>query len=99
MTNRLLQQGKGVAWLCDDETGAALVKVVTTEGTLITNYDAVGADLSYVGKAVAGTATSAAVWQIKKLVFNTEGDVTTTFADGNADFDNIWDDRASLTYT
>lgn len=103
MTDKLLQQGKDVQWLCDDQTGAALVKVVETssgEGSeLTTNYDAVSVTLAYVGKAAAGTLSSAAVWQVKKLVFNAEGDVTTTFADGNANFDNVWDNRASLTYS
>lgn len=96
-------QGRGVKWLADDTNGAALVKVVSAGGVsasdLTTNYDAVSAVLAYVGKAVPGTVTSAASWQVKKLVFDASGDVTTTFADGDSDFNNVWDNRASLTYS
>lgn len=54
---------------------------------------------AYLGKASAGSATSAAVWQIQKLDFGVDGDVTVTWADGNARFDNVWDNRASLSYS
>ncbi len=96
MADRLLQQGKNVKWLCDDVSGGALVKVLSSD--LVTNYDPVGATTAYVGKAIAGTATSAALWQVKRLTFAADGGVITKFADGDATFDNIWDNRASLTY-
>lgn len=52
----------------------------------------------YIGKAAQGSATSSAVWQIKKMV--TSGTVILfTYADGNDFYDNVWDDRASLSYT
>lgn len=54
--------------------------------------------ITYIGKAQAGSAKSGAVWQIKKMV-ETGPDLEITFADGNANFDNIWDNRASLTYS
>lgn len=54
---------------------------------------------AYLGQAQPGTSTAAASWRIQKLVFNAGGDVTCTWADGNANFDNVWDNRASLTYT
>ena len=46
--------------------------------------------------AEPGAVTSAAVWQITKLTVAT-GHVT--HADGDAEFDNIADNRASLTYS
>lgn len=53
---------------------------------------------TYVGYAVPGLLPSAAGWKIKRL--RTSGDETLiAFADGNALFDNVWDDRASLSYT
>ena len=54
-------------------------------------------DVDYVGEASIGTATSAASWRIKK-VDSTSGTII-TWADGNASFDNIWDNRTSLTYS
>jgi len=54
---------------------------------------------AYMGKAEIGTATSAALWQVKKFVFNAENDVIITWADGNDSYDNIWDNRAALSYS
>lgn len=51
----------------------------------------------YVGCAVIGTVAGDAYWQIKKID-ETSG-LIITWADGNAQFDNIWDDRASLSYS
>ena len=103
MTDSLLQQGKSAAWLVNEETGAALVKIVAdTSGTsqaTTTMYDQVGATIAYIGKANAGTTTSAAAWQVRRLTFNAEGDVITAYADGDGNFDNVWDDRATLTYS
>jgi hypothetical protein len=53
---------------------------------------------AYVGEAALGSATSAAVWRIKRI--SVSGTVTTiTWADGNENFDNVWDNRASLSYS
>ena len=52
----------------------------------------------FKGVALPSTATSAALWKIRKI--ETIGAVTTVaYADGNSLFDNIWDDRLSLTYS
>ena len=60
--------------------------------------DQVTADLLYVGYAVTGTATTAPSWKIKKI--ETTGGVTSVlFANGVADYTNIWSMRASLTYS
>lgn len=73
----------------------------TEMASLATKYDqdADPPTLAYLGHAYPGTAGSVAQWRIQKLVFGGDGDVTITWADGNANFDNIWDDRASLSYT
>ena len=53
---------------------------------------------TYIGQAKIGTATSTADWQIQKI--SESGTVTTfTWADGNTEYDNIWDNRASLSYS
>ena len=62
------------------------------------DQDAISPTLAYLGKAAPGSAKSDPVWQLKKLTFGVDGDVEITWADGNAAFDNVWDDRASLTY-
>lgn len=54
--------------------------------------------ITYVGKAVAGSTLSSAVWQINRIT-DTSGDLSIQFADGDSNFDNIWDDRESLSYS
>ena len=60
--------------------------------------DEVSSSLSYIGKAVVGSSQSSAVWQISKLE-TISGVTLLQFADGDDSFDNIWDDRATLTYS
>lgn len=60
--------------------------------------DAVDATTTYIGETKPGTATSAALWRIKKI--STASTVTSIeLADGNDLFDNIFDNRASLSYS
>lgn len=56
-------------------------------------YDPAG----YIGYAAAGSATSDPVWQIVAL--DTTSGVIMTYADGDAAFDNVWDNRAGLAYS
>ncbi len=85
-----------------DEEGR--LHVVTTPAAtsagsyLVVNIDDVGSGVCYVGKAAPGTATSAASWQVFRLT-EASGDLTMVWADGDADFNNVWDDRASLSYS
>ncbi len=52
---------------------------------------------TYVGKALPGAASDAASWEITRLT-TTGGELVVEYADGNANFDNVWDDRADLDY-
>ena len=63
-----------------------------------TRYDQIDATLAYKGEAYVGAFEANASWRIQKLVYGTDGDVTITWANGNADFTNVWDLRASLIY-
>jgi hypothetical protein len=58
--------------------------------------DTTTTDVTYIGKALIGTATSAATWQISKL--DTASGMIKTWADGDGLFNNIWDNRSSLSY-
>ena len=64
---------------------------------LAVRVDEASATVTYVGHAKPGTATSSALWRVKKID-STTGTVI-TFADGDDLFDNVWDNRASLTYS
>jgi hypothetical protein len=50
----------------------------------------------YVGQAKPGTLTSQALWRISKV--DTSSGTVITFADGDDLYNNVWDDRATLTY-
>lgn len=52
---------------------------------------------TYVGFAEIGSTTSNSVWRVMRIVENGNS-TSVTFANGNFNFDNVWDDRASLTY-
>ncbi len=53
-------------------------------------------DIDYVGEAAIGTATSAASWRIKKV--DTTSGIAITWA-GTGIFDQVWDNRVSLSYS
>lgn len=55
-----------------------------------------GSTYTYFGFAAPGSATSAARWKIKRL---TQATNVFQLADGNDQYDNIWDNRASLSYS
>lgn len=53
----------------------------------------------YIGEATPGALSSAASWRIKRVSFFGDGDSSTLWADGNANFDNIWDNHLVLSYS
>ena len=70
------------------------------ENVYAQQIDFITDDEFYRGEAVPGSLTSGAVWRIRKIVVNpTDGDTSTTWADGDSEFDNIWDNRLSLSYS
>ncbi len=98
---------KVVELLTENEAENAVVrqKPIATEAKqdeMIGNYalqyaeDSGDNNILYVGEAPIGSATSSAVWRIQRW------DITTgaikKWADGNSNFDNIWDNRETLTY-
>lgn len=70
----------------------------TLNGLDSTLIDEASNTVTYVGKAPVGSATSAAVWRISKITIS--GTLTTvSWADGDPLADNVWDNRASLSYS
>ena len=60
--------------------------------------DSVDATLMYVGEATAGSSVASSVWRIKRLTFS-DDNVTIIWAGGNANFSNVWNNRAGLSYS
>jgi len=81
-------------------TGSATnpVPVTSLFGSIEVAVNSGDATITYIGYAAAGTATSAASWRIAEI--NVTGTATEIqFADGNTNFDNIWDNREALVYS
>lgn len=55
------------------------------------------ANAIYIGKAVVGSDEGANIWQIKKI--DTSSNTSILWAGGNAKYDNVWTNRASLSYS
>lgn len=69
------------------------------ESTQALDYNMSG-DILYVGEADAGSLKSAASWAIKKIIYDGNAQIVDiVWANGSTDKINIWDDRASLTYS
>lgn len=77
--------------------GVTWERYTGTDPSYALQIDDVSATLSYIGKAAPGSATSAAVWQIKKV--DTTSGTIITWASGSSNFNQIWDNRASLSYS
>lgn len=54
-------------------------------------------DVKYVAVAPPGTLQSEAKWQVQKI--DTSSGTVITWADGNANFDNVATDLTALTYS
>ncbi len=68
-----------------------------SDSTMLVDND--GNGFTYVGFAIPGSATSAAIWKIKRVDESVLNDVKIEWADGNISFDNVWDNRAGLSYS
>jgi len=82
--------------------GSGVQEAVATESTsrYVTqlDYDSDN-NLIYLGIAKIGEATSAAGWQVRRLTW-TSGNLTAIeWADGDFEFDNVWDDRTTGSYS
>lgn len=53
----------------------------------------------YIGIALPGAATDAAVWQIRKLVYTGTSVTSVLWCDGNNNFDNTWENYDSHAYS
>lgn len=89
----------------EGEADSGTLRVVTASNSpenviYTTRIDDAGSGVTYFGEAAAGSATSAAVWRIRKITDSgTPTDTSILFADGDTNFDGVWDNRAALTYS
>ncbi len=82
------------------DTATNSFKILSSGTTsLALQLDEAAGSITYVGEASIGSATSAAVWRIKRLDESGDPELIILWADGNSNFDNVWDSRASLSYS
>lgn len=94
MSKSQLMVGREADWDLEEVTKAAL----TQSPDLSVLYEQASATVAYFGKAVAGSATDAAAWFIKRITLGNDGSVTIEHVQDGVDFTQIWDNRVSLTY-
>ena len=92
------QSGNSLKRIKTNADGELVVNTGGGEQALIAD-SATTSDVTYVGMATIGTITSAASWQVKKIDETVTDVATITWADGNDSYDNIWDNRAALSYS
>lgn len=80
------------------ESGDLLIELKVLNQSYAMRTDAASATVTYQGWAAPGTATSAASWRIKRITEST-GDFALEFAAGSNAFNQVWDNRASLSYS
>lgn len=51
----------------------------------------------YAGQALPASPAASAVWQIQRITLGVDS-IDVVFADGDINFDNVWNDRLSLFY-
>jgi hypothetical protein len=65
---------------------------------LAVRIDEAAGGVTYIGYAEPGRLDNEAAWQIFRLT-ETGQDLEKEYADGNDEFNKVWDDRASLSYS
>lgn len=77
----------------NSDNGQGFGRVQSTDQTVRLDE---GATYTYIGMSYPGASTASSIWKVLRL---TIADDTILFADGNAFYDNKWDDRTTLTYS
>ena len=72
--------------------------VTNLNTTYSIKLDEVSDTVFYVGEAAISASESAAVWRIKKIAISGTT-LSVLWADGDQLFNNVWDDRLSLSYS
>lgn len=56
-------------------------------------------NVEYIGYALPGSSKAAPVWMIKKITYSSGLATDEQFAGGEGKFNQVWNDRASLSYS
>ena len=81
----------------DGEIVNSINPLITTKPQLRKEIDTTDGSVIYTGLAIMSSTTDEAVWQIKRTTISGSS-IKDEWADGDINFDNIFDNRGSLTY-
>ena len=81
-----------------DSTTESIVRETTPHLVSAMAYDSNG-NVEYIGKTTPGTSKATAGWQIKKFSYTGSNVTDIQYSDGDIEFDNIWNNRESLSYS
>ena len=93
---------EGQVMVFDSTTSSWVNKTLLAQGeeeVLAKRTDFIGSNTIYKGEAAVGSLDSLAAWRIRRILIAVDGDISETFASGTANFDKIWDDRLTYTYS
>jgi hypothetical protein len=95
-----VRQTNGAITVNQGAPGAAWNTEVAGETLYTSTFDYdVNGNLIYSGKAAIGSGKDAAAWQIRKLIYVDSVLTDIQYADGDQLFNNIWNNRAALSYS
>ncbi len=72
------------------------IQIYYDMGSLVKRIDEASATITYIGQAQDDSDIGDPVWQIQRI--DTSSGTVIQWADGNNNYDNVWDNRAALTY-
>ena len=113
-TNSIITDANGNITTTTNNSGKVSLDVNVTDITLtaatdsvstVTLQESIRVDFSsstayvYKGFATVGSSDGAAMWKICKISLLDADAGSTRWADGNLLYDNVWDNRASYTYS
>lgn len=99
-TQDSIKIGDGVDTLAINSDGSINVNanVSTSIPKMASRSDIASSSVIYEGEAAPGSAGTSAVWCISRTTISGSNFVT-EYAGGSAAYSNIWDNRASLSYS
>lgn len=108
-TNTAISNSQDVVVRVTQEDASVVITsgIILANGPSIEDYtmytkltDFVNDSTLYRGEAVPGSLEASPVWRIRKIIISAvDGDIEEKWADGNANFDNVWTDRAVKAYS
>jgi len=83
----------------ESTSGTVVVQFVNDDTQKTQTFAYTGVLQEFIGLAAPGSNKGSAVWQIRKLFYTANQLVDIQWASGSATYENIWNDRESLSYS